>query len=52
MNTKKVIGAIIFLLGLILLGEFTSVFTDDIKTSILLNLGVLGMIVGNELMNV
>ncbi len=47
MNRKKVIGSLVYLLGVILLG----IFTDDLKSSLLLNFGVLAMIAGWELMD-
>ncbi len=47
MNRKKVIGSLVYLLGVILLG----IFTDDFKSSLLLSFGVLAMIAGWELMD-
>ncbi len=47
MNTKRWVGALIYVLGVFLLSEFAG----DFKSSLLLMFGVLGMIAGWELID-
>ena len=47
MNTKKVIGSLVYLLGALLLGASS----DDWQTALLVYLGVSGMIAGWRLMD-
>ena len=48
MNTKKAVGILIYILGVFLLGEFAG---PDFKSSLLLMFGVLGMILGWDLID-